>query len=82
MTAMDAQLSIKTNKEIVEDLKFFANFEKRSVNYMINKYLEEMIAKEKERLQERIMWNESVMAELEKYQKWKKTYTIDDVFKR
>ena len=79
---MDAQLSIKTNKEIVEDLKFFANFEKRSVNYMINKYLEEMIAKEKERLQERIMWNESVMAELEKYQKWKKTYTIDDVFKR
>ena len=45
MTAMDAQLSIKTNKEIVEDLKFFANFEKRSVNYMINKYLEEMIAK-------------------------------------
>lgn len=82
MTAMDAQLSIKTNKEIVEDLKFFANFEKRSVNYMINKYLEEMIAKEKERLQERIMWNESVMAELEKYQKWEKTYTMDDVFKR
>lgn len=82
MTAMDAQLSIKTNKEIVEDLKFFANFEKRSVNYMINKYLEEMIIKEKERLQERIMWNESVMAELEKYQKWEKTYTMDDVFKR